>query len=68
MATIRPHIAVDGKYSMTEAAALLGKDRKTIYRWRKLGLLKTKFHRYNKMPFIFGREILRFYDSYDDCL
>ena len=59
----RPHVALDGQYSMTETAAILGKDRKTIYLWRKLGYLKTKQHRYNKRPFVLGREILRIYDS-----
>lgn len=48
---------------MTEAAALLKVDRKTIYRWRECGYLKTKMHRYNKRPFILGRDILRIYDT-----
>ena len=47
---------------MTEAATLLGVDRKTIYRWRKCGYLKTKIHRFNRRPFILGREILKLYE------
>jgi len=62
--TTRPHVALDGQYSLTETANLLKKDRKTIYRWRKCGYLKTKTHRYNKRPFVLGREILRIYDLY----
>ena len=63
MTNSRPHVALDGQYSMTEAAALLKVDRKTIYRWRECGYLKTKMHRYNKRPFILGRDILRIYDT-----
>lgn len=59
----RPRVALDGQYSMTETAVLLGKDRKTIFNWRKLGYLKTKQHRYSKRPFVLGREILRIYDA-----
>jgi predicted site-specific integrase-resolvase len=58
----RPKVVLDGKYTLTEAAALLGKDRRTLYNWRKLGYLKTKQHRYTKRPFVLGREILRLYD------
>ena len=63
--TTRPHVALDGMYSITEAAVLLGKDRTTLYRWKKIGFLKVKRHRFNKMPFILGREILRIYDAYE---
>lgn len=61
--TTRPHVALDGQYSITETAMLLGKDRKTIYNWCKQGYLKAKRHRYNKRQFVMGREILRIYDS-----
>ena len=61
----RPHVALDGHYSLTEAAILLGKSRRTIYRWKDYGLLKVKKHRITKMPFILGREILRIYDLYE---
>ena len=62
MTTNRPRVSLDGHYCMTEAAALLGVDRKTIYRWRKIGYLKTKKHRFNNRPFILGRDILKLYD------
>lgn len=47
---------------MTEAAALLGVNRKTIYRWRECGYLKTKIRRINKLPYVEGREILKIFD------
>jgi len=62
MITSRPHVALDGQYSMVDAAHYLGVDRKTIYRWRKCGYLKTKKHRHNNRPFILGRDILKIFD------
>ena len=54
---------LDGHYSVTEAAAILGVDRKTIYRYRQNGYMKEKHHRYNKRPFVTGREILKIFDA-----
>ena len=62
MTTSRPHVTLDGRYSMTEAAVLLGVNRKTIYRWRECGYLKTKIRRINKLPYVEGREILKIFD------
>ena len=63
MTNSRPHVALDGQYSMTEAAAILQVNTKTIYRWRQSGYLKTSKHRYNKRPFVLGREILKIFDA-----
>ena len=63
MTTTRPHVALDGQYSMAETASLLKVDPKTIYRWRQSGYLKAKKHRFNKRPFVLGRDILRIYDA-----
>jgi len=65
MTHTRPRVALDGHYSITEAAGLLGIDRKTLYRWRQLGYIKTKQHRFTKLPFVDGREILKVYDVFD---
>ena len=48
---------------MAETASLLKVDPKTIYRWRQSGYLKAKKHRFNKRPFVLGRDILRIYDA-----
>ena len=65
MTTTRPRVALDGHYSMTGAAAILAVDRKTVYRWRQLGYLKTKISRFTKQPYVEGREIVKVFDVFD---
>ena len=59
--TERPKVCLDGHYSMTETAELLNKDRRTIYRWRKIGFLKTKKYRHCNREYVLGREINRLF-------
>jgi excisionase family DNA binding protein len=49
---------MNGKYNQTEAAALLGVDRKTIYRYIKNGLLKAHQGRSGRL-FLTGEDITR---------
>ena len=64
MTNKRPHVTMDGRYSFAEAAAILGVDRKTIYRWRKMGYLpETAPRKVNKRPVILGKHILRVFDA-----
>ena len=58
----RPHVALDGHYSFCEAADILGKDRRTIYRWRKLGYLPETKSRFNRKGYILGKHILRAFE------
>ena len=62
--TTKPHVALEGHYSFAEAAVLLGKDPKTIYRWRKLGYLpETKSRRLNRRSYILGKHIIRAFEA-----
>lgn len=61
--TIRPKVAPTGHYSFTEAAALLGKDPRTIYRWRKMGYLPVTKPRWSNRGYILGKHILRAFDA-----
>ena len=62
--TPRPHIVLDAHYSFTEAAELLDVDRKTIYRWRKLGYLPvTRPRMVNHRCYVLGKHILRVWDA-----
>ncbi len=62
--TNRPNVALDGHYSFAEAAEILGKDPRTIYRWRKMGYLpETKSRRLNRRSYILGRHILRAFEA-----
>ena len=64
MTNTRPHVAQDGRYSFAEAASLLGVDRKTIYRWRKLGYLpETRPRRINGRSSILGKHIIRAFEA-----
>lgn len=62
--TPKPKVVLDGHYNFNEAAELLGKDRRTIYRWRRMGYLpETKSRRRNGRGYILGRHILRAYEA-----
>lgn len=64
MTNTRPHVALEGHYSFEEAAVLLGVDRRTIYRWRKMGYLpETKPRRVNRRSYILGKHIARAFDA-----
>lgn len=65
MTSSRPRVALDGQYTMTDAARILGVDRKTIWRWRECGYMKSRTHRHNRRPFVLGREILKMYDNHE---
>lgn len=60
----RPNVVLDGHYSFCEAAELLGKDRRTIYRWRKMGYLpETRSRKGARRAYVLGRHILRAFDA-----
>lgn len=61
--TRKPHVAVDGHYSFAEAAEILGKSTRTIYRWRKMGYLPETKSRFSQKGFILGKHILRAYEG-----
>lgn len=61
MTSVRPDVCLNGHYSMTEAAFLLDVDRRTIYRWRKMGYIKTKKYRHCDREYIMGRELVKFF-------
>jgi predicted site-specific integrase-resolvase len=63
MTAEEPKISPNAKYSCTQAAKLLGVDIKTLYRWRKNGLVKEGIRRCNGLPFIKGSEIKRIWDA-----
>lgn len=62
--TTKPNVALEGHYSYAEAAFLLGKDPRTIYRWRKMGYLpETRPRKGGRKAYVLGRYILRAYDA-----
>ena len=64
MTHTRPKVSPEGRYLFTEAAELLGVDRRTIYRWRKLGYLpETAPRKVNRRSYVLGKHILRVFDA-----
>ncbi len=64
MTPTRPRVSPEGRYLFTEAAELLDVDRKTIYRWRKLGYLPvTRPRLVNHRCYVLGKHILRVWDA-----
>ena len=54
-------LKLDGQYSQTDVANMLGVDWATVYRWRMAGTMRFNRHRHNKRPFVYGREVRRFF-------
>ena len=64
MTNTRPNVRPNDTFLFTEAAKLLGVDRKTIYRWRKLGYLPvTRPRMVNHRCYVLGKHILRVWDA-----
>jgi excisionase family DNA binding protein len=63
MTSTRPNVALDGHYSISEAASLLGVHRKTIYRWIGNGYMKKRSYRHSRRPFVVGTEIIKIFNA-----
>lgn len=63
MAGPRPDIDPRGKYSETQAARLLGVNRSTLYRWKRLGYIKPRPQRHNGWPRYLGRDLLTLFEA-----
>ena len=54
----RPHIAPNGSYTVTQAAALLQIDRRTLRRYEAAGLVVAHLNRMGKRKYS-GRELIK---------
>lgn len=54
----RPHIAPTGSYTVTQAAALLQIDRRTLRRYEAAGLVVAHLNRMGKRKYS-GRELIK---------
>ena len=54
-----PHVSDSARYSITEAAALLGVARSTLQRWVNNGTIDCGFRKTNCRKFFTGKEIKR---------
>ena len=58
-----PRVAATDRYTITQAAELLGIHRNTLGRYSMQGLIKCGFRRPTGRKFFTGREILRFWNA-----
>lgn len=58
-----PQVALNGRYSVTEASRMLGIHRTTLNKYTEEGKIKCGFRRLNGRKFYEGREILRVWKS-----
>jgi DNA-binding transcriptional MerR regulator len=56
---IEPQCADEGRYSVTQACALLGIHRNTLERYRQRNLIRAGFRRTTQRKFYLGKDIKR---------
>lgn len=59
MTPIEPQVSPSGRYSQTQAAALLGVNRRTINRWINENRIPVGIRKVDKKLFILGINITR---------
>ena len=58
MTPTRPHIAPTGSYTVTQASALLGIDRRTLRRYESAGLIVSHCNEFGRRKYA-GRELIK---------
>lgn len=61
MTPIRPNIAPTGSYSVTQAATLLGIDRRTLRRYEASGYIVPHLNKLGRRKYS-GREVMRLWE------
>lgn len=56
-----PKVAINKRYSISEAACLLGIDRKTLRKYTAAGYIRCGIHKYNMKKFYTGYDIKAFW-------
>lgn len=63
MVNVPPNVPDEGRYSIGEAAIILGINRSTLLRHSELGYIKFGVRRNNARKFYVGREINRYWKA-----
>lgn len=58
MTPIRPNIASNGSYSVSQASTLLGIDRRTLRRYESAGYIVAHLNKFGRRKYS-GRELLK---------
>lgn len=61
MTPTRPHIAPTGSYTVTQASALLGINRKTLRRYESAGLVVAHLNQLGRRKYS-GRELIKLWE------
>lgn len=63
MTTGTPDISAEQRFSITQAAKVLGASISSIDRWTRMGLLRCHYRRHNGQRYWLGGDLLRFWKS-----
>ena len=63
MVTEEPNVSDTARYSVTQAAEVMGVNRRTILRHTDAGYLKCNYRRTNQRKFYFGKELKRYWKA-----
>lgn len=63
MVNNKPEIADSARYGVGETAALLGINRRTLYKHTEEGRIRKRFRRVNNRPFYLGSDIKRYWEA-----
>lgn len=58
---IEPNVALNGRYSVGEASAVLGIHRNSLRKYTEQGFIKCGYRRQTARKFYLGSEILKFW-------
>ena len=61
MTPTRPHIAPTGSYTVTQASALLGINRKTLRRYESAGLVMAHLNKLGRRKYS-GRQLIKLWE------
>jgi predicted site-specific integrase-resolvase len=63
MVNEKPNVPPTARYSLREAAKILGVNAKTISRAIERGVLRCGYRKMNNMPYVEGKEIMRMWQE-----
>lgn len=63
MTAEKPHVNIEGRYSVKETCQMLEISRSTLRNHEQAGLIRRGFRKMTGRPFYAGREIIRYWSA-----